>query len=35
LILVGGFGNSEYLQRMLMHWCKDNGIKNLICPPDW
>ncbi|RJE22726.1 hypothetical protein PHISCL_04942 [Aspergillus sclerotialis] len=34
LILVGGFGDSEYLNKRLKHWCKCNEVNSLTCPPD-
>ncbi|KXT08547.1 hypothetical protein AC579_10244 [Pseudocercospora musae] len=33
IILVGGFGDSTYLNSVLRAWAKDRGIK-LICPPN-
>lgn len=32
LILVGGFGESSYLNKKLKTWCKRNGNITLICP---
>jgi tRNA A37 threonylcarbamoyltransferase TsaD len=32
IILVGGFGDSPYLNRELTNWCKDNGSIQLVCP---
>ncbi|TID18547.1 heat shock 70 kDa protein 12A [Venturia nashicola] len=33
IILVGGFGDSQYLNDALRLWCKHNGGLTLICPP--
>ncbi|KAF7932504.1 uncharacterized protein EAE98_003803 [Botrytis deweyae] len=32
IILVGGFGESPYLNKKLKAWCKRNGNINLMCP---
>ena len=34
-ILVGGFGDSDYLNEKLRKWCTRNGNIQLTCPPDW
>ncbi|KAH6672241.1 Hsp70 family protein-like protein [Halenospora varia] len=32
IILVGGFGESPYLNKVLAKWCQDNGQITLVCP---
>ncbi|KAF7946500.1 hypothetical protein EAE96_009497 [Botrytis aclada] len=32
IILVGGFGESPYLNKKLKEWCRKNGNMTLICP---
>ena len=32
IILVGGFGDSAYLNQILRQWCSWNGNINLMCP---
>ncbi|KAK2733112.1 hypothetical protein FQN57_002304 [Myotisia sp. PD_48] len=34
LILVGGFGDSDYLNTKLGQWCRKRGIASVTCPPD-
>ncbi|EZF96900.1 hypothetical protein H113_03002 [Trichophyton rubrum MR1459] len=34
LILVGGFGDSDYLNTKLGEWCKGKNIGSVTCPPD-
>ncbi|KAK2834840.1 hypothetical protein FQN49_006865 [Arthroderma sp. PD_2] len=34
LILVGGFGDSDYLNNKLGDWCKGKNIGSVTCPPD-
>jgi len=34
VILVGGFGESKYLNDQLRTWCNSNGKIRLICPPN-
>lgn len=35
IILVGGFGDSGYLNKALASFCKDNGGIRLMCPEHW
>ncbi|OCL09043.1 hypothetical protein AOQ84DRAFT_397591 [Glonium stellatum] len=35
IILVGGFGDSFHLSRVLQKWCEANGRVKLIRPPQW
>lgn len=35
LVLVGGFGDSEYLFTKLKEWCAANGKVRAYCPPHW
>jgi tRNA A37 threonylcarbamoyltransferase TsaD len=32
IILVGGFGESAYLNKVLAEWCQENGNIALMCP---
>ncbi|KAK5120261.1 hypothetical protein LTR85_006467 [Meristemomyces frigidus] len=32
VLLVGGFGDSEYLHKKLSEWCEQNGISQAECP---
>lgn len=35
IILVGGFGDSGYLNKAFANLCKDNGGIRLMCPEHW
>lgn len=32
IIVVGGFGDSQYLHDTLQEWCQKNGGIKLLCP---